>query len=323
MMDPEDRRLFERGVLAATASGTGRELDAALDELGWRDALAVDRRAAVSVVFELQGRSGAASTALSDVLESVLRRDGASGGLVVLPALGDLHTPGALAGEGRVSVRGLTLRAARDDESALVVMPGASSTVAVEVPVRELVLRPVGGLDPRLGLTQVEAPPGGARTAPGAAMPVDWDGALAAGRIAVAHQLVGVAGAMLQMAREHALGRVQFDRPIAAFQAVRHRLADAFVAVQTARAAVAGAEDDGSADAAAIAKAVAGRNALVVARHAQQVLAGMGFTAEHPFHGYLRRALVLDEMLGSSTALTRDLGAGLLRSGRLPDLLPL
>ena len=47
-----------------------------------------------------------------------------------------------------------------------------------------------------------------------------------------------------------------------------------------------------------MAKAVAGRQARTTARHCQQVLAGIGFTTEHPLHHYVRRTLVLDALLG-------------------------
>ena len=52
-----------------------------------------------------------------------------------------------------------------------------------------------------------------------------------------------------------------------------------------------------------------------MARHGQQVLAGIGFTTEHPLHHYVRRALVLDHLLGDSRSLTASLGADLLRPG--------
>ena len=42
--------------------------------------------------------------------------------------------------------------------------------------------------------------------------------------------------AMLALARQHALDRVQFGRPIASFQAVRHRLAETLVAIEGAEA---------------------------------------------------------------------------------------
>jgi alkylation response protein AidB-like acyl-CoA dehydrogenase len=146
---------------------------------------------------------------------------------------------------------------------------------------------------------------------------------VAVGRLALAHELVGASRAMLELARTHALERVQFGRPIAGFQAVRHRLAEALVAVEAADAAVAGGWDAGTAEAAATAKAVAGRSARTVARHAQQVLAGIGFTTEHPLHGYVRRALVLDRLLGDATRLTRRQGEDILRTRTLPPILPL
>ena len=73
----------------------------------------------------------------------------------------------------------------------------------------------------------------------------------------------------------------------------------------------------------ALAKAIAGRSARIVARHCQQVLAGVGFTTEHPFHRYLRRMLVLDGLLGDARTLTNQLGEEMLSSRRLPPLLPL
>jgi alkylation response protein AidB-like acyl-CoA dehydrogenase len=68
---------------------------------------------------------------------------------------------------------------------------------------------------------------------------------------------------------------------------------------------------------------MAGRSARTVARHAQQVLAGIGFTAEHPLHRYVRRTVVLDQLLGAGNVLTRRSGADVLRSGALPVSLPL
>ena len=72
-----------------------------------------------------------------------------------------------------------------------------------------------------------------------------------------------------------------------------------------------------------MAKAVAGRQAKTTARHCQQVLAGIGFTVEHPFHRYLRRTLALDGLLGTAAQLTTALGVELVDRRRLPPLLPL
>jgi alkylation response protein AidB-like acyl-CoA dehydrogenase len=128
---------------------------------------------------------------------------------------------------------------------------------------------------------------------------------------------------MLELARGHALERIQFGRPISAFQAVRHRLADTLVAIETADAVLGAAWEDRFSQTAAMAKALAGRGARTAARHCQQVLAGMGFTTEHALHRYVRRVLVLDQLMGSASLLTRELGAELLRTKELPALLPL
>jgi len=143
---------------------------------------------------------------------------------------------------------------------------------------------------------------------------------VAAGRRALGWWLVGTSRAMLNLARTHALDRTQFGKPIAGFQAVRHRLAETFVAIEGAEATLHAATDDlGS----SLAKAAAGRAAIVTARHCQQVLGGIGFTAEHDLHRHVRRALVLDGLLGSSRELTREAGALIRTSGSAPRLVNL
>ena len=144
----------------------------------------------------------------------------------------------------------------------------------------DLTLREVRGLDPRLGLVEVSgldiAVTTVSRLEPG-----DWPHAVALAQLAVGHQLVGASRAVLELARRHALERIQFGQPIADFQAVRHRLADTLVAVEAADALLGSAWDEGSPAAAASAKALAGRSASTARRHGQQVLAGIGFTTEH------------------------------------------
>ncbi|MEO3787423.1 acyl-CoA dehydrogenase family protein [Actinocorallia sp. B10E7] len=144
--------------------------------------------------------------------------------------------------------------------------------------------------------------------------------ALAAGRRALGWWLLGTGRAMLALARSHALDRAQFGRPIASFQAVRHRLAETLVALEGAEATLLAAEDElGS----LLAKAAAGQAALTAAKHCQQVLGGIGFTAEHDLHRHVRRALVLDGLLGSARELTREAGALLRERGSAPRLVHL
>ena len=282
MMDQEERGLFAKGIQHATSSSSGADLDAALAELGWQDALASDPATTVATVFEHQGAAATTSSALGLVLARALGRG--AGRLDRRRPPGDgpgrgawcgrrraRHRPGPVGGQARALVA--------TDEGAVVVDTATRAPHAVE------------GIDPRLGLLEVSGEP---EPIERVSTTQTWSDAVADGQRALAHELVGVSRTMLRLAREHAVDRVQFDRPIAGFQAVRHRLADSLVAIEAADAAAHAAWDDGTPLTAALAKAVAGRSARTVARHAQQVLAGIGFTTEHPLHLYVRRALVLD-----------------------------
>jgi hypothetical protein len=315
MIGGEDLELFERSLRAAVESHGGARLDAALAEVGWHDLLAIDARAAVSLLFELQGRTSTTSSALDRVLARALGHDASA---VVLPAIGQWCAPGNVVGN-RLEVRGLGTSGLAAQKAALVVAVSGKGHAALLVETASLELRPVGGIDPWLGLIEVTGEITGA-TPLG---PADWRAAVAAGHVALAHELVGASRRMLELAREHALDRIQFGQPIARFQAVRHRLAETLVAIEMADAVAGAAWLDQSPQTAAMAKAAAGRGARTAARHCQQVLAGIGFTTEHDLHRYVRRILVLEQVLGATRALTRELGAEILEQRRLPAPLPL
>lgn len=147
--------------------------------------------------------------------------------------------------------------------------------------------------------------------------------ALGVGRLALGWWLAGTSRAMLSLARQHAVDRVQFGRRISSFQAIRHRLAETLVAIEGAEATLDAASaqpDDPDGLACALAKAAAGQAALTSARHCQQVLGGVGFTAEHRLHHHVKRALMLDGLLGSARELTRQAGATLRAKGFAPRL---
>jgi hypothetical protein len=146
---------------------------------------------------------------------------------------------------------------------------------------------------------------------------------VAAGRHALGWWLVGAGRAMLSLARQHALDRSQFGRPVASFQAIRHRLAETLVGIEGAEATLVAAAAEPDDLSFLLAKAAAGQAALTAARHCQQVLGGIGFTAEHELHRHVKRALVLDAMLGSSRELTREAGKALRSSGFAPRLVQL
>ncbi|OBK93777.1 acyl-CoA dehydrogenase family protein [Mycobacterium sp. 1165178.9] len=146
--------------------------------------------------------------------------------------------------------------------------------------------------------------------------------ALHAGWRAVGWWLVGTSRAMLSLARQHAVDRVQFGRHISSFQAIRHRLAETLVAIEGAEATLQAATecDDPQGLSSLLAKAAAGQAALTSARHCQQVLGGIGFTAEHPLHHHIKRSLILEGLLGSSRELTRAAGKALVAAGSAPRL---
>ena len=323
MMEKDELELFAQGVRRAAAAHRGKALDEALDELGWHDALDHDPFAAVSLLFESQGEANSSSSALDAVLADALgtgQGEGEFGATVVLPPLGRADAPGRTVGD-LLEVRGLATASVRDGGRVLVVTGTGTGTgtghTLVDIEPGAVTRRDVAGIDPELGLVEVSAvtePPGG--------KPADWAHAVAAGQRALAHELVGVARAMLELARQHALERNQFGRPIASFQAVRHRLAESLVAVEASATLVEAAWENSDPVTCALAKSYAGRSARTVARHCQQVLAGIGFTAEHPFHHHFRRAVVLDQLLGGS-ALTRSLGVDLLVGRQPVPVLPL
>jgi alkylation response protein AidB-like acyl-CoA dehydrogenase len=111
-------------------------------------------------------------------------------------------------------------------------------------------------------------------------------------------EAVGVASWCVATAAAWAAERVQFDRPIGAFQAVKHRCADALCRLELARAATwdAAGLDPAHPElplAAATAVALAPSAALDCAKDAIQVLGGIGYNWEHDAHLYLRRASLL------------------------------
>ncbi|NEW76757.1 acyl-CoA dehydrogenase family protein [Streptomyces rhizosphaericus] len=127
----------------------------------------------------------------------------------------------------------------------------------------------------------------------------------------LAAEAVGAANAALTRTVEYVRAREQFGRPIGSFQAVKHRLADVYVAVQAARSAAyyaawAAAEGGGGGThgAGGTEAAVAGGLALAQALEAQRTAAaeavqlhgGIGFTWEHDAHLYFKRA-ASDELL--------------------------
>jgi hypothetical protein len=314
VIEGHDLELFDRSLRSATEQHTGDALDAALRDLGWHDALSFDTRAAVSCLFEAQGAAGVTSSALDRVLAHGLGHELDGSTSVLIPPVGAWDAP-ATADGTRLVVDGL-VTAPRPHT--LVTAREGDGTRVARIETGTLASRDVRGMDPWLGLVEVQ----GVVEVDGGEG-IDWNAAVALGQLALSHELIGVSRTALTLAREHALERVQFGRAIAMFQAVRHKLAEALVAIETARAVLDAAWQDRSAQTAAMAKATAGRSARMAAKHCQQVLAGIGFTTEHDLHRYVRRTLVLDQLLGSHAVLTKRFGEQLVATRTLPRLVPL
>ncbi|WP_040795989.1 acyl-CoA dehydrogenase family protein [Nocardia higoensis] len=115
--------------------------------------------------------------------------------------------------------------------------------------------------------------------------------------LAIACEHTGIVDRLLAMTVEYTRTRQQFGRPIASFQAIKHRLADMLVLLERSRsaaryAAAVHAEDPEAAHLAiAVAGAVCTDAAVAAAAEAVQLHGGVGFTWEHPAHSFYRRVL--------------------------------
>ena len=123
--------------------------------------------------------------------------------------------------------------------------------------------------------------------------------------VAVCAELVGTCERALSLAVEYAKVRVQFDRPIATFQVIKHKAADMLHKVELARVGThyaAWASDSDSADrerAAAMAKGYVAEAANLVTAECIQIHGGVGFTWDVDCHLLYRRAKQDDALFGA------------------------
>ncbi len=129
-------------------------------------------------------------------------------------------------------------------------------------------------------------------------------------RTILAAEAIGVARETTVMGAEYAKVRIQFGRPIAMYQAVKHHCSNMLVATELATAAVwdaaraAGTGGDQLDYTAAMAAVLAADAADLCANLNIQVHGGIGFTYEHDAHLYLRRATALGALLDAEEAAT-------------------
>jgi len=116
--------------------------------------------------------------------------------------------------------------------------------------------------------------------------------------ILLAAEQIGAATKCLDLTVEYTKDRVQFGRPIGSFQALKHRMADLYVAVQSARAVVNDAIAEPSQTSAALARVAASEAFSKVAAEAIQMHGGIAITWEHDIQLYFKRAHGSAQLLG-------------------------
>lgn len=215
--------------------------------------------------------------------------------------LADLWLPRVAVGEAVIAVgigpgdlvsaaQWADLFVVRDDAGGLHVVPASDVTFEV-----------ADSVDRGVRLAQVYWDTTSSATVDG----LDTGRAFDLGVVAVAAQLTGVAEAMLVMAVRYANQREQFGKVIGSFQAVKHQLANSYVATSFAKPVVARAAwsvaqnlPSRSRDA-SHAKHSATTAAKLAAKTALQVHAGIGYTFEHDLHMWMKRTWSLTSLWGA------------------------
>ncbi|OAN38644.1 acyl-CoA dehydrogenase family protein [Mycolicibacterium iranicum] len=164
--------------------------------------------------------------------------------------------------------------------------------------------RRVDVFDPVLHVAEVTF--AGAHVADSERLPADTERARHVALTGMAITIVGACQRILDLVLEHAKSRQQFGVAIGTFQAVQHKAADMFVAIERARALsyfaalTIAADDPRRRLAAAMAKASAGECQSLVFKHGIQLFGAMGFTWENDLQFALKRAKAGELLLGGA-----------------------
>ncbi|WOF22846.1 acyl-CoA/acyl-ACP dehydrogenase [Microbacterium betulae] len=295
LLVPEDR---------GGAGASAREAAVVLEELG---------RAAAPVPFLTSGVIATAALlqgdgpAADDLLASLAA--GASTAALLVPfstAPGIATTIGRVDPDGGVGIDVTSVAGAIEADVLLVPVALADGVALYAVPAHEASVEAVTSLDMTRPLADVRVV--GARgrpvVSPGAGETAIRR-ALLTGAALLASEQLGVAQWSLATTIEHLKARRQFGRVLGGYQALKHRLADLYVSIESAAAAAryaaaAFADDDPDREvAAAVAQAWCSDVAVQAAEEAIQLLGGIGMTWEHPAHLFLKRAKADQIALGT------------------------
>lgn len=254
--------------------------------------------AALLVPEELGGAGGELGDAAAALAE--LGRH-----LVPTPLFGTLLAEWALLSAEDPDAQTLEALAAGEATGAVVFAPGhvvggagADVVIAVQdgqlVRLTEFTARPLTTMDPTRRVARVEA---------GVATPLGADPGLAdVAALLLAAEAVAAADRALELTVAYSKERVQFGRPIGSFQALKHRMADLYVTVQTAAAvvdeAIATYTEQPASPVAELAFVVASEAFTETAADAIQIHGGIAITAEHDIQLYFKRAHGTSQLLG-------------------------
>jgi alkylation response protein AidB-like acyl-CoA dehydrogenase len=287
------------------AGASAREAAVTLEELG--RAVAPVPFLTSSVIATVTLLAAEAGSAADELLAALACGEAVAALAVPLTATeGDAQALSSDAA-GRVSGQVRSVAGALGADAVLVLADTPEGQSVVRVDSGDIDTTPVTSLDMTrqlADLTFVSAP--GTTVVPGGHGRAAVDSALRAGTALLASEQLGIAQWCLETSVGYVKERRQFGRPIGSFQALKHRLADLFVLVETAAGTAryaAAVLAEGDADlpvATSVGQACCGDAAVRAAEEAIQFHGGMGMTWEHPLHLYLKRAKADQAALGGS-----------------------
>lgn len=327
-MDQFEKQAFTDGFAKVIDSSPTSDLREAFDDFGWLELLDEDASEAVGIVFPLLGEHLVSVPLLDDVSVSAAGLEPGPDTAFVYPSLSSpVPTSTATLDGDKLNVILDGVVVARIAPPEIIVAPVVLSGVPMLISGRWTGPWPTTGqgIDAASGWRRIEANWSISSTdrhaTPG--LPAAWHAVRAAGHLALSHELNAVGSAMLRLAVEHTTSRQQFGQRLSEFQVVRHKLADVRVWQEVSALSAAAAGEANDVTTSLLAKIHAGRFLRAARENCQQLLGGMGFTQEHDFHRYLRRALTLENLLGSTASLRSELGSSILTARSVPRLAPL
>jgi alkylation response protein AidB-like acyl-CoA dehydrogenase len=268
---------------------------------GERGGLGLDENSVVPLLEEI-GRSGLPGPAAETIA-------------VAAPLLAGDALAGVLAGETQVAAQlGDGDLVPHGQHAPLIVLRDGGTLRAYEP--GELALEPCPAVDGSRGVARLARSPAGGGTLL-TDDPALTDAAWQRGVLGTSALLVGLARRMLDLTVGYVRQREQFGVPVGSFQAIKHALVSALVAVEFARpmvlaagwAQAAGAPDAGPQTSAA--KVLASDAARLVARTAIQCHGAIGYTTEYDLHLYAKRAWALAAAWGDPARHRARLAASL------------